>query len=233
MTVVDGVMPGGPEQLFLREEIVQVLGSTLLDAAAQAEVLERLDQYTHERDLARQEAEFTDDIVRMAVVYERVEGEGASDSNGEGWYEDLEMQSEEVLRGAAGRQELSETAQVARNMAALLHVSLRRQAYSELDLDLLRNAGVNEDELIAQCQEVLTQTARDQGMDAPDVPQTVRERYPTLQSITYYVVPPIWERLVKPMAADLRARLLAAGHVLPVLNEQGLYPDETDETDIE
>lgn len=228
--IVDGTVPGGPERTYLRDEMVEILGRTSLGEAAQAEVLTELDRYAQERELARQEAEFTGGIIKLAIIYERVEGEGASDCNIEGWYEELETQSENVLRSFVDRQRPSQTENLARNLAALLYVGLNRQAGSELDLALLLDAGLDEGELLERCRGALVEAAVDQGMDTPDVEQRVRERYPTLRSIPAGIVPHIWDRLIKPMATEFRASLLAAGHDLPELNDLGLYLDEDEES---
>jgi len=226
--MVDGAIPGGPE-VYTRPEIVEVLGGTSLGAAARAEFLAQLDGYSEVRRTERQEAAFAAGMVKLAVNYERTAGEGASDSNIEGWYEALETQSLELLRGFRNRPEVSEIEHSARNLAALLYVSLSVQAYREPDPDLLRDAGISEAELIEQCRGVLTEVAIDQGVDAANAPRLVVEQYPELRSLQPRIISYLWSGIISPMAAAFRADLLAAGYELPELDMQGMYPDENED----
>ena len=220
--------PGELTASFTQSEIVGILGRTSLDPEARAEVMGALQRYVGERALEQREAEFVGGIVQLATIYERVEGEGVSGSNIEGWYERLEAQSEDVLRSFAGRQELGPTESVARNLAALLYIGLRRQANSRLDVNLLQDTGLGEETLIEQCRVALVEAAADQGTDTTDLEERVRARYPTLHSIPGEVVQLFWGRLIAPTATELRASLVAAGYELPKLNEHGEYPDEDD-----
>jgi hypothetical protein len=221
--IVDGTASGGPEQSYTRTEIIEVLGRTLLDHNV---FLAELDSYTYERESAKQEAAITDDVVRLAVVYERVEGDGANDSNIEGWYEDLETQSDSVLQSLADRQELGERDLLARNLAALLHVALRRQTGSSPDVAFLQSAGLNLEPMIERFQGVLVEAAISQGADAAGLEEIAKRQYPTLSSIRSEHVPLIWEKLISPLAATLRVNLQAAGHDLPELDERGEYPGD-------
>ena len=228
---VDGAIPGGPEQVYSQGEIILILSRAAIGADARAEFMRQLSQYELERNLAQQEAERSEAIVSLAVLYERVEGEGASDDEIEGWYERLELQTGRVLGNFHGREPSTQTETLARNVSAFLYVGLTLQARGRVDTALLREAGLNEDELVEQCRGALIEAAVAHGADPSDGAQKVREQYPTPQGIPAGAVEHFWQRLIVPMATELRASLLAEGHELPELNEQGKYSDEDEEHD--
>jgi hypothetical protein len=225
---VDGVEPLAPE-VFTLGEVADVLSRTGLDPEARSALLDAFTKFAGERALAQYEEGVTADIVHLAVIYERVEGEGASDSNIEGWYEQLESQTEVILRNSANRKEVGRSEEIARKLAALLYVCLARQSNHEIDLNLLQRAGFSEEEVLGTFREALLRAAEAQGSEVNGLQAKINAKYPALTSIAGGVIRLIWPGLISPLAVELRASLIADGHQLPVLNEDGLYAEEIDE----
>jgi hypothetical protein len=218
-----------PQLSFTLAEVGAVLEISETDPTKRAELIGVFTRFAGDRALAEYQAETNARVVDLAVSYERVEGEGASDSNIEGWQQRLLCQSEILLLNYADREESRPSEYIARNLAAVLYVGLLRQSNDRIDLALLERAGFSETELLELFKGALVNVAAEQKGNDAGIAEIVRLRYPTLQSLTSGVISTIWPSFISPIAADLRASLRAEGNTLPVLNEQGLYPDEVEE----
>lgn len=217
------------EQQFTLDEITSALNG--LDVDARQTVLNALHQQSETRQLEKSEQEFTGSITRFAAVYERATAESADDSNIEGWYEDLHMESEHLLGLFANRDSLTDVETLVRDTAALnyLYLSLEHDS-NAWDADLLVNAGANLDDLLKKFRDGVVAAHVAAGREADEVSATVNERYRTLDDFSYNLYSDYWTQIVQPTGIAMRAKLIESGYALPKLNEEGMY-GEDDEID--
>ncbi len=202
---------------YTRPEIELVLATCLRPSQTET-VLSALDLFTRRRALAGYEAERADDFVNLLLIYDRVDADGASALNIEGWHEKLAKQSETVLRYSANRdkKEIGQSEAIAREFAATLHVYLSKQLRYGLNPDLLERAGYSVEEVLDAIRYELTRVAVSQGQeDGDDLRAEVKRLYPTVTSIKLELLTSLWPILITPPAEQLRASLMKDGHRLP------------------
>lgn len=141
-------MPEAGKLEFSLEEVRNAISG--LDVEDQQLILASLGQQAEKR---REEAEnriLLNNIVVMAVWYQRAFSDNVSSSNIEGWTHDTGERAEEVLQSIADKPELNELDIVARDTAVALYFDLNTEINEDVDLALLERAGIDIDTLPEQ-----------------------------------------------------------------------------------
>ncbi len=219
---------GKPEFTFddVREAV------SALDVADQHVVMAALAEQAAKRSAAEEAAELTRDTIYIAVVYERACAENASTSNIEGWYEELGSSAETLLEEFEDKMELSEIEVLARDTAAVVYVYLNLEHDNDaVDYDLLAKANVDTEELLKRFQDGVIEACVGQGDNRESVVSWVNNEFASLGDFSWNLNPLYWQRIVDPLALQLRTKLIESGVALPELNEEGKY-GEDDELDL-
>jgi hypothetical protein len=215
-----------PRTQFSLEEITEALSGLEIDA--KQIVLDALRKRGQDRLAERNEDAFRSSIIHFAAVYERATGENASDSNIEGWYEELLQQSEELLGLFANQDSVAEVECAVRDTAALTYAYLciERDLYP-LSADLLINAGSSPDDLLLKFKDGITAAHTAMDSDATELTSRIQ----SIDDLAHKLHPDYWVRIITPLGNRMRALLKQAGYQLPELDEDGKYGVD-DELDI-
>lgn len=210
---------------FSLEEVTQALDG--LDVDHRQTVLGALQNIADVRQSERSEQAMTSSIVRFASVYERATSEHASMSNIEGWYEELETASGEVLGRYAVGKEFSTVEKLALDASSVTYAYLMLEhGDDEIDADLLTRAGVNLEELLKKFKQGIIAARIAKGETAMKATDVVNDSYQQLEDLSGHLRPRHWKRIVRPRADALRAGLKAAGFALPELDEDGMFGED-------
>lgn len=212
------------QERYTLYEITDALHS--LDVEAQETVLNALQQQAESRRLQQADQVFSDEIVRFAAIFERATNDRASDSNIEGWYEDLAVQAETFLELLATRPAITETEKLTQETAALTYCYLNIQTGSgDIDITKLVAAGVDVEELEATFRRgIVTAFVAEGSVDEYRATEIVAG-YNGLNKLGNLFSPATWNQIVGSRGTALRAKLIETGVPLPELDENGEYDD--------
>jgi len=184
---------------------------------------------------SKSDVRFFEHAKKIAVAFARTEAvEESNDSNIEGWYEQLEYSSLDLLTELADKPQglfLSEVEEAARDTAALYSLMLGTQARHKLESELYRRAGV--EELLLQ---TVKQAVADPATRATQQSIASINAYTTADDLKHLNPNRIGVLLAKASVAAgnrLVTALQQAGTALPVLGADGLYDEEREDEDDE
>ena len=146
------------------DEIVEALQAAGIERSRVEAALER---YLAAKMAAKPRRELRSHIIAMLVAYKRANGQDVSDSNIEGWHEELAAHAWSVITGVSQVSGRTSIEQGAADLAALVVVNYA--AYGdELDVaerSALAAAGYTDQVLITRCRESLVQSHVRRGQD--------------------------------------------------------------------
>ncbi|MBP7807089.1 hypothetical protein KA047_01190 [Candidatus Saccharibacteria bacterium] len=213
-------------ETFTREDLQQVFSG--LDEQTAQVALGALDQFVVERQQTRKNEEITGVTFRFLEAYQRTSADGASDSNIEGWTENLERYSRMYLvRTADIDGQADELVGAMKDLSAVLAVMFGYESCldeDEMPFRAIDRAGVNQAALAARIKASLQENAPTED---------IRRGYDNLSFSDLTVLElfaySAWESIVDPLA-DKAVRLAAEqGIVVPPLTAEGLTPEEAEE----
>lgn len=213
-------------ETFTRDDLELVFSG--LDEQTAQVALGALDQFVVERQQARQHEVITGITFSLLEAHQRTSADGASDSNIEGWTENLETCSRRYLvRTADIDGQANELVGAMKDLSAVLAVMFGYQCCLDEDdmpFTIIERAGVDQAELASRIRTNLQESAsNEEAAQALDVLNfsdlTILERFAYSD----------WETIIDPLAE--RAVRLAAkqGIVVPPLTAEGLTPEEAEE----
>ena len=224
-------MPEPKEPLFSLEEIRPALSH--LSVAEQDIAIASLRELAVRRGEELKNREFTRTMLTFAALYHRVNADNASDSNIEGWGEELNGEAQHLIQLSARRKgDLPEVERLACDTAAAVHTYfLLEWDEPQIDYGLLQRAGVDARQLLNHFRNGIIEAHVEAGQNSDDVAADVAARFRSLEDFSMNLYPSYWHKIIDPQAAELRAKLIEAGYDLPELNEEGKF-GEDDELEI-
>ncbi len=213
-------------EIFTRDDLEQVFSG--LDEQTAQVALGALDQFVMERQQTRKNEELSGVTFRFLEAYQRTAAEGASDSNIEGWTENLERYSRMYLvRTADIDGQDDELVGALKDLSAVLSVMLGYQRYldeDEMPFTVIGRAGVDQADLAQRIKVSLQESAADE--EAASVFEDLDFSDLTILQRFAYTA---WERIIDPLAERATRFAAEQGIVVPPLTAEGLTPEEAEE----
>ena len=213
-----------PQEQFTREDVEQAIGA--LDADSQALVLGALDSMVVSRQEARMSERLRMTTVDFLKVYRRCNDKNASDSNLEGWHEDM-FEFSMVYLGVTTDMQMQDDPDVVplRNLAAVVHGVMGLQLHRDLP-DVLELFGVSDDEFVGLVKPNLSAIYSQRGREPLEgLLEMNTEEF--IAKHRYWMHE--WAPIVDPYAEAAFATADRLGIEIPELNEEGLLPEEAED----
>ena len=219
------------EPLFTLEEIRPALSH--LSVEEQDVAIASLRELAERKGEELRNREFNRTMLTFAALYQRVNADDASDSNIEGWSEQLNGEAQHLVHLSARRKgDLSEIEKLARDTAATVHAYFVLEwDEPQIDYGLLQRAGVDADELLGRFKNGVIEAHVEAGQDRDKVAADVAANFRSLEDFSMNLYPSYWKKIIDPQATELRAKLVEARFTLPELNEEGKF-GEDDELEV-
>ncbi len=215
------------EQQFTLEEIEQAIDCLNVDS--RNVVLAALQSQREAKEVLAKEESWRRQIWRFAVCFERATADNASDSNIEGWHEELIEGAERLLARFETRKEPSAVEMQVRHTAALAYTYLTQERnYDDIDVQLLTNVGEDPRQILAEFREGIIESCVESGQERAEVTSQVMGEYTALNDLEGISHPDFFNRIVIPHGIVMREGLKAAGFQLPELDEEGQYGEDDD-----
>lgn len=213
-------------ETFTREDLEQVFSG--LDEQTAQVALGALDQFVVERQQTRKNEEITGVTFRFLEAYQRTSADGASDSNIEGWTENLERYSRMYLvRTADIDGQADKLVGAMKDLSAVLAVMFGYQRYldeDEMPFRVIDRAGVSQTDLAARIKASLQESAPTEEV-ARGYDNLNFSDLTVLEKFAYRA----WGTIVDPLAERATRLAAAQGIVVPPLTAEGLTPEEAEE----
>jgi hypothetical protein len=217
------------EQSFALSEIETAIEG--VDDLTRGLILDSLDAQLAARKAEQDTQLFRATVTRFATIYQRTCSEEASASNYEGWYDNLGVASEELLRQAAPRTDLSVGEAAATELASLAYVYYNSEFECPLDMELLEANVTDPAQMLEDFQSATASLYTYDGMPLDEARQIAGINYPTLDSFHGRIQEGLWGQIEGMRNEEMRAALTAEGYELPELNAIGQYDDENNDED--